>query len=153
MSSRNGSLNLVFDGTCIYKLWAEVESQDLTAIIAGYADRSHTVGKPVADGHSVNSPHGRRRVYRASLEALGGNSVDNDIVYPKDVAVKWARDQDTVNELRYEAELYTTNLRPLQGTVVPRFYGFFSAKVDGSEVGCIILEWCENNFPEEAVNV
>lgn len=63
------------------------------------------------------------------------------------VAVKWVRGQRAIESLRREARMYDDVLRPLQGTVVPTFYGFFAGRKDGIDVGCMLLEWCPGNDP------
>lgn len=60
--------------------------------------------------------------------------------YP--LAVKWARGAAAVGRLKCEAEFYQKELRSLQGTVVPLFFGLFCAKMDGVECACLLLEWC-----------
>ncbi|KAI0375432.1 hypothetical protein BV20DRAFT_933752 [Pilatotrama ljubarskyi] len=55
------------------------------------------------------------------------------------------RDERAISALRWEASMYAGPLKDLQGKVVPFFYGFFTGRVDGREVGCIVLEWCPVN--------
>ena len=46
-----------------------------------------------------------------------------------------------------EARLYRTRLRPLQGTVVPRYYGLWSSKLlDGRSVFAMILEYIPSDI-------
>ncbi|EIW64084.1 uncharacterized protein TRAVEDRAFT_110356 [Trametes versicolor FP-101664 SS1] len=54
------------------------------------------------------------------------------------------RGEHAIKGLRREASMYTGPLRKLQGKVVPVFYGFFTGNVEGVDIGCIVLEWCED---------
>ncbi|OSX66907.1 hypothetical protein POSPLADRAFT_1080420, partial [Postia placenta MAD-698-R-SB12] len=58
------------------------------------------------------------------------------------VALKWATTADTIDRLYNEACIYEGNLKRLQGTFVPKFYGLFLAKIGVTPVCCIVLEWC-----------
>lgn len=58
------------------------------------------------------------------------------------VIIKLARGEAAFEKLAREADIYTNELRHLQGTVVPKFYGFYKGKVDGIDLGCMILEYC-----------
>ncbi|GJE87009.1 hypothetical protein PsYK624_030920 [Phanerochaete sordida] len=63
------------------------------------------------------------------------------------VVCKLAEGKSGLSMLNMEAQLYATNLKNLQGTVVPRFYGFYVGtwKDLGGEdnlLGCILLEDC-----------
>ncbi|KAI0756576.1 hypothetical protein C8Q80DRAFT_1116034 [Daedaleopsis nitida] len=81
------------------------------------------------------------------------------IAYPKggntsyhvpemEVAVKWVRGQRAIESLRKETRMYEDVLRPLQGVVVPVFYGLFTGKTqDGMDVACMLMEWCPGNDP------
>lgn len=55
--------------------------------------------------------------------------------------MKIARDI-AVPDLEREAKFYENDLRHLQGTVVPEYYGFYKGKADGFELACMILEYC-----------
>lgn len=39
-----------------------------------------------------------------------------------------------------EASFYKQELVPLQGTVVPKFYGFYEGEASGGIIGCLLLE-------------
>lgn len=57
------------------------------------------------------------------------------------VALKFALRDDFVDDLRKEAVTYSSVLEPLQGTVVPRFYGLYTGfDGDGQAVACLMLE-------------
>ena len=78
------------------------------------------------------------RGYMEQFEARGGKRV----VGFREVALKWVVGAERMAGVKREASLYDNELRPLQGTVVPRFYGFFKGIIGDVEVGCIVLEWC-----------
>jgi hypothetical protein len=63
------------------------------------------------------------------------------------IVVKVAFSPDEVMLLNREAEFYSNELRDLQGTVVPKFFGFFRGKVDGADFGCLLLEYCSGRAP------
>ncbi|KAI0718847.1 hypothetical protein C8T65DRAFT_569838 [Cerioporus squamosus] len=60
----------------------------------------------------------------------------------REVALKWVVGAERVAGAKREAGVYDKELLPLQGTVVPRFYGLFTSIIGDVEVGCIVLEWC-----------
>ena len=61
---------------------------------------------------------------------------------PTDVALRWATGMENIDRLLKEAHFYENELKPLQGTVVPRFYGFYVGKVGDVDIGCTLVEWC-----------
>ncbi|KAI0778612.1 hypothetical protein BD413DRAFT_465010 [Trametes elegans] len=62
---------------------------------------------------------------------------------PVDVALKWAVGQELIARLENEAKIYENHLGTLQGTVVPRYYGFFTGVVRNITVACMVLEFCQ----------
>ncbi|KAJ7198827.1 hypothetical protein GGX14DRAFT_373805 [Mycena pura] len=58
------------------------------------------------------------------------------------VAAKIARGKEEVEDMEREAGLYEHQLKDLQGTIVPTCYGFYTAKVNGQSLGCLLLEYC-----------
>ena len=58
------------------------------------------------------------------------------------IIIKSALGPDEMILLKREAEFYSNELRLLQGTVVPKCFGFFRGKVDGVDFGCLLLEYC-----------
>ncbi|KAF9813991.1 hypothetical protein IEO21_05362 [Rhodonia placenta] len=78
-------------------------------------------------------------VYRGMLEETAPSGTQHGSA---EVAIKCARGVEAVDKLCYEAGLYQNELAPLQGTVAPRYHGFFVSKVDDVEFGCLLLEWC-----------
>ncbi|KAF7368933.1 hypothetical protein MVEN_00219500 [Mycena venus] len=69
--------------------------------------------------------------------------IGNRGMEPTDVvALKVARGSEAVEEMEREAGFYEHQLRDLQGTVVPKCYGFYTAKVRGMDIGCLLLEYC-----------
>lgn len=101
-----------------------------------------------ADAEPAGPTHGAlnvNRVYHATLETYQ-SPVARSRTHPTEVAVKWVRGSLGVEKLRYEASLYKGELKHLQGDVVPRFYGLFTAEIDDEAVGCLVLEWCNNSY-------
>lgn len=77
----------------------------------------------------------KNSVYMVRIGARG--------VEPTDVvAVKVARGKEEVEEMEREVGFYESQLKSLQGTVVPKCYGFYTAKVQGTPIGCLLLEYC-----------
>ncbi|TDL28045.1 hypothetical protein BD410DRAFT_341327 [Rickenella mellea] len=70
-----------------------------------------------------------------------------------EVFVKWAYGPRQIVDLQYEASLYANELRPLQGDVVPRCYGFFVGTLPGSHAifSCLILEYCSGELPASPI--
>ncbi|CAL1694052.1 unnamed protein product [Somion occarium] len=103
-------------------------------------------GGPKQVVHSfVHKPHlnvgveGDTGCSEDSKRDMGGDDV------PKEVALKWGRGQHQLLRLAREHELYMNDLRYLQGKVVPRNYGMYVGVVEGREVGCLVLEWCDSS--------
>ncbi|KAJ6460946.1 hypothetical protein C8R45DRAFT_1080980 [Mycena sanguinolenta] len=62
---------------------------------------------------------------------------------PCDVIVlKMAHGKEEVEEMEREAGFYNDQLKHLQGTVVPSCFGFYTTKVHGKPVSCLLLEYC-----------
>lgn len=80
-------------------------------------------------------------VYHGFMEQL--NPKDAASEGPMEVALKWVTGQKRIARLRQEAVFYETKLGTVQGVVVPRYYGYFTAEVEGAKVACIVLEWCD----------
>ncbi|KAF8951872.1 hypothetical protein BDZ97DRAFT_1769180 [Flammula alnicola] len=70
--------------------------------------------------------------------------------------LKLARDERANDVLKHEYEMYNTHLIHLQGTVIPRCYGYFKGKHKGKTVGCLVLEICvpdkHNSLSKEEFN-
>ncbi|KAJ7716330.1 hypothetical protein DFH07DRAFT_762497 [Mycena maculata] len=58
------------------------------------------------------------------------------------IAIKVARGKENVEDLEREMGFYENQLKGLQGTVVPKCYGFYTTKVQGTPLGCLLLEYC-----------
>lgn len=68
-----------------------------------------------------------------------GHLFDGSTLQP--VFVKWARSKYRMQELIEEGDFYCSELRKLQGVVVPKFYGYYNAvNRDMGFLGCMILE-------------
>ncbi|KAJ7045005.1 hypothetical protein C8F04DRAFT_1343396 [Mycena alexandri] len=80
--------------------------------------------------------------YRARLEHQLKNNVYILRTMPSDgepstqVVLKIARDAGEIAALELEARFYTKELKTLQGTFVPWFYGIYHGDVDGVPVAC-----------------
>ncbi|KIM47621.1 hypothetical protein M413DRAFT_205213 [Hebeloma cylindrosporum] len=68
-----------------------------------------------------------------------------------DVAVKLAYDTAGIRLLRHEYEIYSKDLRALQGSVIPICYGLFTGMVNCAHTACLVLEYCANGHPNPAV--
>ena len=66
-----------------------------------------------------------------------------------DVYVKWTTNPKRLAQLTHEASFYTGELHPLQGSVVPRFYGHFTDDAVNPTFGCLLLEYCSGAFPDD----
>ena len=78
---------------------------------------------------------------RANLyEALAGPNADGEPDEP--LLLKIARGPQDLADLKHESKIYANELLPLQGVVVPRFYGFYETRIKGIPFGCILLEDC-----------
>lgn len=74
-------------------------------------------------------------VYRGLIGPLGSQPYSS-------VAVKIAETDEDIDALKHEAQLYETSLAPLQGTVVPRYYGYFSGRFQEDKIAVILLQLC-----------
>lgn len=138
---RGSSIDIIFDRSTVYRLWAsEKKSPDLIArLTTEFVYHNETQQDP------LYGPLNGSRIYHAILETYQSPLVVPQ-QQPLQVAVKWVRGQYAIDKLRYEAALYTEELLPLQGDVVPKFYGIFAANIDGVAVGCLVLEWCKGMY-------
>ncbi|KAJ6535938.1 hypothetical protein DFH09DRAFT_1402171 [Mycena vulgaris] len=77
----------------------------------------------------------KKDVYTVRIGARGMEPTDV-------VALKIARGKEAVDDMEREAGFYEQQLKGLQGTVVPKCYGFYATKVNGTSLGCLLLEYC-----------
>ncbi|KAF8960355.1 hypothetical protein BDZ97DRAFT_1665993 [Flammula alnicola] len=61
---------------------------------------------------------------------------------PFTVICKLGRGSHNIKSLEKEHHFYMQDLAHLQGTVIPRCYGFYKAMVDDVPIGCLLLEYC-----------
>ncbi|KZT74965.1 hypothetical protein DAEQUDRAFT_15006 [Daedalea quercina L-15889] len=61
---------------------------------------------------------------------------------PMDVALRWATGMQCIDRLLKEAHFYENQLKGLQGSAVPKFYGFYVGRTDDIDIGCLLVEWC-----------
>ncbi|KAG7095578.1 hypothetical protein E1B28_006311 [Marasmius oreades] len=63
------------------------------------------------------------------------------------LVLKFAFRDDFASYLAQEAQAYNTVLEPLQGTTVPRCYGFFTGVgEEGQQIACLVLEYWGQNL-------
>lgn len=98
---------------------------------------------PVQAGHGVGVMDVRR------IRAVRSGGKTNGLGAIVDVYVKWAADPRRLKMLAHEADLYSNELKPLQGNVVPRCYGFFTDNAENPTMGCLVLEHCSGMFPDD----
>ncbi|CCL98100.1 uncharacterized protein FIBRA_00094 [Fibroporia radiculosa] len=91
--------------------------------------------------HPTRGKRAEHAVYRAHLQVVHDMD-DGPNERPIEVALKWATGKQHIDRLRWEASMYENELRHLQQRVVPDFYGFFQATLDGVDVACLVLEYC-----------
>lgn len=131
------SIDVVFDRTTVYRLHARHHaSHNLFALMTS---KAYVHQDP--QNHPLHGRNAARRMYHAVLEAYN-SPLRGGTVPPLQVAVKWVRGRQAVDRLCTEAGFYQNELRHLQGTVVPIFYGCYTARIEGVDVGCLVLEWC-----------
>jgi len=82
----------------------------------------------------------KNRVYTAHIGPRGMEATDM-------IVVKTAIGPDEMLLLSREAEFYANELCHLQGTVVPKYFGFFRGKTNGDDFGCLLLEYCSGRAP------
>lgn len=112
-------------------------SYELTAQVDELGDDYKSRQRLVIE--STLPPIDEGSVYRGTmqLEGVGQGSDDR-----REVICKIAEDRKPIMHLRNEAAFYQSELKALQGVLVPHFVGFFRGSVDGFPVECMVLEYC-----------
>ncbi|KAF8063226.1 hypothetical protein FPV67DRAFT_233631 [Lyophyllum atratum] len=85
------------------------------------------------------------------------HATDHSVVYRaclgdelEAVVLKFSVDDDSIADLRREAIAYTSNLKDLQGSVIPSFYGIYHGRCShGRDVSCIVLQDCGDSIKTE----
>ncbi|KAI9057567.1 hypothetical protein FKP32DRAFT_1681425 [Trametes sanguinea] len=137
--SPNRVSTLEFPSTPLLPRTCEVQvpqppSYVLTAITAGSPSRtSFTVTSIV--NCITEREKGMRRVFRVNVSSEAFQE-------PRQLICKVALGRRWFTPLQDEALLYEGKLKPLQGTVVPRYYGFFAGDTYKGKTGIMILEDC-----------
>ena len=65
-----------------------------------------------------------------------------------DVYIKWAKDPKRFEMLAYEADVYSYELKSLQGEVVPRLYGYLTSNAENPAMGRLARRHCSGLFPD-----
>ena len=97
--------------------------------------------QPTLSFHAAKRLHdGKSSVYEGMLEM--GPCIPIDVVYK----IVFGSDPDKLDDLNDEATFYTTKLKALQGSTVPKFYGLFAGmytKALGRKrrMACLLLEF------------
>lgn len=88
---------------------------------------------------------------------VGSLQINHEETPYSDVVCKLVFGDTAVRRIEHEAKIYTTNLKTLQGTRIPRFYGLFKVHQDywSTEdsttsilpLACLLLEYCGNQHP------
>ncbi|KAJ7176468.1 hypothetical protein C8R46DRAFT_1346512 [Mycena filopes] len=111
------TLELIWDSQTTYQLWSWNQSYG----------KSHHTAQLV-----------RRVKKEVYIVRIGPRGMD-----PADVvALKFAHGEEELEDLQREAGLYEQELKGLQGTVVPKCYGLYTTKIQGTPLGCLLLEYC-----------
>ena len=84
---------------------------------------------------------------RANLYEVLANA-DGELGQP--LFMKIARGPMARGDLKHEAEIYAKELLPLQGIVVPQFYGFYEGNIQGIPFACMLLEDCKPGLSQPA---
>ncbi|KAH9950918.1 hypothetical protein B0H21DRAFT_408525 [Amylocystis lapponica] len=133
------SLTVIFDASHVHTLFSS------SATCPRWAGRVLPDHTPYDKRYTSCAPNLRKkegtRIYHAILQTYNGPRGGRNGA-PVEVALKWVTGRDEVNALKWEAGFYENDLKLLQGTVVPHFYGMFQANINGVDVGCLALEWC-----------
>ncbi|KAF8899138.1 hypothetical protein BD779DRAFT_62931 [Infundibulicybe gibba] len=109
------TLEIIYDAYNVYDLWSWS---------MGNIHRTCWIHKAI-----------RRRVFIARLGPRGEKPTQV-------IIVKNARGAEELEELTHESERYEKELKHLQGTIVPRCFGFYRGKALGVDHGCLLLEYC-----------
>lgn len=104
----------------------------------------------VSEGVASSFPGVNDRVAPIVWASPGPSSIAYSSSYngPRDVVCKVS--YGDIDLLKHEAEVYTSNLAPLQGIVVPRSVGLFlgEPKGFGELVACLVLEYCGDSLDD-----
>ncbi len=67
-------------------------------------------------------------------------------------AIKISKNPESLAKLEREYGIYSQQLLPLQGTVVPICYGLFKGTFGETEIGCLILEYIESSPHDDEIS-
>ncbi|KAJ7083649.1 hypothetical protein B0H15DRAFT_1024064 [Mycena belliarum] len=111
------TLELIWDTKTAYKLWSWNNAYGNAHYMAQLVRRI------------------KKDVYTVRIGVCGKEPSDV-------VALKISRGKEEVEDMAREAGFYEQQLKGLQGTVVPKCYGFYTTTVQGTPLGCLLLEYC-----------
>lgn len=91
-------------------------------------------------------------IYRTQLISTSDSKSPLDVILKVDLKSNLG-----FKDLSKEAQLYETTLKPLQGRVVPKFYGhlqtevtvFYGTRLAKHTITCLVLEYCGEPMPED----
>ena len=146
----SGALKLSFDnGEKEYKLYSFAENSPMFSV------RPTTrIGNATAENAPQYHPLygtgklGSMQVMPAIVDSYTHRGKSEEVEPPLGVAIKWGRGNPNLQTLAHEFHLYDGDLKPLQGTVVPRCFGFYVGHIEDQEIGCLVLEWCGGETPK-----
>ncbi|KAJ6629302.1 hypothetical protein B0H10DRAFT_1776582 [Mycena sp. CBHHK59/15] len=117
------TLELIWDAQTTYNFW------------------SWTNGKAHYTARFIRRLSGKNNICTVRIGARGSAPRSN-MDESADVAiVKMAFTPKTVEALAREAQFYE-KLRDLQGAIIPRCLGHFRSKVAGTDMACLVLDYC-----------
>ncbi|KAJ7078507.1 hypothetical protein C8R44DRAFT_96873 [Mycena epipterygia] len=119
------TLELIWDAHTSYKLWSWTNGT------------VHYVARFIRRLDGKSNICTVRIGERGSHSAPTSNTDDNAAV----AVVKMAFTPEGSDALAREAQFYT-QLHDIQGSAVPRCLGHFRSKVSGSEMSCLVLDYC-----------
>ncbi|KAJ7026115.1 hypothetical protein C8F04DRAFT_966886 [Mycena alexandri] len=111
------TLQLIWDSQTTYQMWSWNQAYGKTHHTAQLVRRV------------------KKDVYTVRIGLRGMDPTDV-------VAIKVAHGKEALEEMEREAGFYEHQLKSLQGTVVPKLYGFYTTRVNGTPLGCLLLEYC-----------
>ena len=136
-----GSVIICFTWTCLVEMRSEKWPEGTPTTVHVYD--MEIENDPAM--HPVNGMQEFSQVYRGWY--YRGPSRDGEPC-AGDLAIKWARGPGRIRELEREHRNYV-EMANMQGEIIPYMYDFLRANVDGVEVACLVLQWCNGKVPTD----